>query len=642
MCGIAGIISSEPLSSHHRDIASRMQSSLIHRGPDDEGAFHESHLVLTHRRLSIIDLERGKQPLYSHNRSVVLVINGEIYNYIELRRQLKKEGCHFATNSDCEVIIYLYEKYGVECLRHLRGMFAFALWDDKRRRLFLARDRMGEKPLYLYQQGETLFFSSEMKSLLKSKVVPFLLDPEAVHDYFYYQYVPEPKTLIKGVRKLAAGHYLTMDADSGLIEEKEYWNLKDAPPLEGNPAVLIRDELERVSEIVIRSDVPVGVALSGGLDSSSICILAARKYRQSLHAFSVGYPGRPPSDERRDAKILADQLRIPFHEIEIGTPEMIDFFPELISWMDDPLAEISAHCQYAVTKLAREHSVPVVLQGLGGDELLWGYPWVRNSVRFSQLKNDGNHFSAFLYSLGAGLRFPESRSFKELIRWALSLGGLKESWRYFSLLGKLPKERLVFYDLSPDYWMAMNNIHKFYQPDFYKRSKDSDPSRLFNLPRPWKELDIEITSLICKTFLLNNCLILSDRLSMASSIESRLPLLDYKLIETIIGLRKTHKDFSLAPKSWLKSALKDILPDYVLSRPKKGFSPPTLEWIRQLMVKYGNLLPGGYLSKAGVLTDEAAENLKAMPFPRGYGAAPLSYKALVLEMWCRKAEALTV
>ena len=351
MCGIAGIISSEPLSVSHTKSVERMNNALIHRGPDSEGIFNDRHIALAHRRLSIIDLATGDQPLYNSDRSLVLIANGEIYNFIELREELKGKGCIFSTNSDCEVIVYLYAHYGIECLHYLRGMFAFALWDKKRKRLLLARDRMGEKPIYLFEKDNHIVFSSEMKSLLTSGLVPFSLDPHAVNEYFHYQYVPEPKTPIKGVRKLAPAHYMTIDIDNWHVIEKQYWCMRDASPLTGDPSELIQCELNRISELVIRSDVPVGVALSGGLDSSAIAALAVRKSPDTMHAFSVGYPGRPSCDERQEARAFADALKMPFHEIELTTEEMVDFFPELVFLRDDPIADISGFCYYRLRTL---------------------------------------------------------------------------------------------------------------------------------------------------------------------------------------------------------------------------------------------------------------------------------------------------
>jgi asparagine synthase (glutamine-hydrolysing) len=292
MCGISGIVTREKMSADLSAAVSRMNAAQIHRGPDGAGEFSAAHVKLMMRRLSVIDLEGGSQPLYNEDKSLALIINGEIYNYRELRDRLKKSGHAFSTETDGEVILHLYEENDSDFITHLRGMFAFALWDVKRRRLVLARDRMGEKPLYLFERDGAIIFASELKGLLHSGLVPFELNPSAVNLYFHYQYVPEPLTPVKGVRKLDAAHLLVVDAENWQIEEKKYWRMEDAPPLDGKPGELIREKLEEVSKLIVRSDVPVGVALSGGLDSSVVTAFAAREH-DNLCAFGVGYAGRP-------------------------------------------------------------------------------------------------------------------------------------------------------------------------------------------------------------------------------------------------------------------------------------------------------------------------------------------------------------
>ena len=288
MCGISGVITKKKLSPELKTAVARMNNAQIHRGPDSAGEYFSEHIALGMRRLSIIDREGGCQPLYNENKSRALIINGEIYNYVELRERLKSCGRRFQTETDGEVILHLYEENPSDFINHLRGMFAFVLWDEKRRHLILARDRMGEKPLYIYETEERILFASELKSLLSSRLVPFELDARAVNLYFHYQYVPEPLTAIKNVRKLDAARLLIIDAENWKKEEKTYWKMEDAPPLEGEPPDVIREKLEEVSRLIVRSDVPVGVALSGGLDSSAVAAFAVRQ-KSDLRAFSVGY-----------------------------------------------------------------------------------------------------------------------------------------------------------------------------------------------------------------------------------------------------------------------------------------------------------------------------------------------------------------
>lgn len=638
MCGICGIASQKPIND--LEPIKQMQDALYHRGPDGSGEFYDSNIALSMRRLSIIDLDGGWQPLYNEDHSLVLIANGEIYNFIELRKQLMSRGHRFNTGSDCETILHLYEDYGPDCVHHMRGMFAFALWDTKRRRLMLARDRMGEKPLYLYEHDEELIFASEMKVLLSSGLVPFKLDPSTINLYFHYQYVPEPGTPIKGVRKLPAASILLIDIDPWKIREFNYWKMENIPPIHGDPVKLIRRELERTSELTVRSDVPVGVALSGGLDSSAIAALAAQKSPDTIHAFTVGYPGHPPNDERKKAKDLADYLDIPFHEIELKTRDMVDLFPELVYWRDDPIADISGYGYYSVMKLARKHNVPVMLQGQGGDELFFGYPWVKQAVYESIRK------AAFVNkdqsALGGYIKFrhPSGVSARDLLYWVKSMGGLRTGWNDYCRDKASPSEQMVFYNLSPYFRNACENVRDIYSSAFSEDFDFSNVFDLFTFPHPWEKIDVHITRLICQTFLLENGITQGDRLSMASSVELRLPLMDYQFIETIIGLRKSQPDYQLEPKTWFKAAIKDILPNWVINRTKRGFEPPVRAWYQALFETYGSMLEDGYLVNKGILNQKSARELAVGPF-RKSSIAPLSFKALVLEIWCRRFSSLS-
>lgn len=634
MCGISGIVTREKLSPELKAVVSRMSLAQTHRGPDGAGEFYSETIALASRRLSIIDREGGWQPLYNEDESLVLVINGEIYNFVELRKQLKASGHSFRTDADGEVILHLYEENGLDFINHLRGMFAFALWDNNLKRLILARDRMGEKPLYLFERGGELLFASELKALLHSQLVPFELDARAVNLYFHYQYVPEPLTPIKGVRKLDAAQMLTVDAATWRIEEITYWKMEDAPPLEGEPPVLIRQKLEEVSELIIRSDVPVGVALSGGLDSSAVAAFAAQR-QPDLCAFSVGYAGRPESDERADAEDLARYLKIPFFDVELDTQTIVEFFPELNYRRDDPIADISGFGYYAVMRLARERGVPVLLQGQGGDELFWGYPQMREAVSETIKKAAllSKPISQTLFqSLAVG--FPKNRSLSGAFDWALDFGGARSGWRDVRRKLENP-DRMVFYDRSPDFAAATNQMQSFYSPNFRERIDETDAYSLFTFSGGWDSVETTLTALICATYLRENGIAQGDRLGMASSVEMRLPLVDYQFVETIVGLRKKQSDCKLPPKHWFREAVKDVLPDWALNRPKRGFAPPTRKWHDALFAAYGDSLTAGYLVEFDILSRESGLHFAKGEFP-AEAVSPLSFKALVLEQWCRQ------
>jgi asparagine synthase (glutamine-hydrolysing) len=669
MCGICGIVSARGLRPEDARRLRAVNRAQTSRGPDGAGEFFSggafpsdavtaaddarvlaggdgpSHAMLAMRRLSIIDLTGGWQPLFNEDRSLALVCNGEVYNFVELRRELEGRGHRFATKSDCETILHLYEEHGPECLKFLRGMYAFALWDSKRRRLLIGRDRMGEKPLYLFEDrgdsggGPRLLFASEMKAILASGLVPFELDPVGVNLYMHYHWVPEPHTAVKGVRKLAAGHYLLVDVDPWRVQERCYWRMEDAAPVEGDPATLIRAELETISEQIIRSDVPVGVALSGGVDSSLIACLAARKYPGTMHAFSVGYRGRPRQDERAMAKALADHLGMPMHEIEIDPGDVAGFFPELCYLRDDPISDIAGHGYYHLNRAAREAGCPVLLQGHGGDELFWGYSWCIQAAELALRKSGQPMLCGGSGATGLERWVPRSISPAGLRDYVLRMGQVLAGWRRLGPDPQAPPEQLPFYDMLAHFQAADWAQGRLFPAAFRETiAQAAAPHELFRFPRPWNDVGVLVTKVISESYMMQVGLAQGDRLSMASSVELRLPLVDYKLVELVIGLRKTHPDHHLGSKRWLKDAVKDVLPEWVMNRRKRGFNPPGAVWGRQIMDRYGADLESGYLVEHGALTPQAARSM-AGARSRFSPWSDLGWKALVLEMWARRMAA---
>lgn len=556
-----------------------------------------------------------------------------------MRTYLERIGHRFSTDSDCETILHAYEEGGLDCVHYLRGMFAFALWDEKRKRLVLARDPMGEKPLYLHENGDRILFASEMKALLRSGSVPFELDPPAIDCYFHYQFVPEPRTALKGVRKLAAAHLLTIELEPWHVEEKCYWRMEDAPPIEGDAPALIGQELNTVGQLVTRADVPVGVALSGGLDSSTVAAFAARHCPSELHAFTIGYKGRPNHcDERAEARDLADHLGLHFHEAEVSTDEVVEFFSELQFWRDDPIADYAGQSYYALMKLAREQGVPVVLQGQGGDELFWGYPQLRRSARETLAKQSlaKGVLSAMPQYFSPSA--PQNFSAAAISSWTRDFGGIRSGLRRMRKHRATPAAQMVFYDLSPDFSAAVGEMPDLYGREFAQQLGEGDTTELFTLPRPWPRVDVTLTRLVSDTYLRGNGVTQGDRLAMASSVEMRLPFLDRELVKTVIGLRKANSDVHLPAKEWLRRAVGSILPGWVLDRPKRGFAPPVADWHAAIFKEHGDSLRDGYLEQAGVISHTSADQLAYGPFPAGL-TSPISFKALVLEHWCRRMSA---
>ncbi|MEJ0005151.1 MAG: asparagine synthase (glutamine-hydrolyzing) [Steroidobacteraceae bacterium] len=639
MCGIAGLISRASLEPARIDQVARVNSLLAHRGPDGEGSYANPHVVLKMRRLSIIDLHTGWQPLYNEDRSLALVANGEVYNYVELRRELEARGHVFATGSDCETILHAYEEFGPDFVNRLRGMYAFALWDERRRRLILGRDRMGEKPLYLVSLGDSLFFASEMRPLVQVGVVPFKLDPQAVNQYFHYGYVPEPLCMVQGVRKLPAAHLLTIDLDSWSMRQHCYWRMEDAPALHGDPATLVRQQLEEAAQLITRADVPVGIALSGGLDASAVAALATSARSRDVHAFTVGYAGTPWQDERANARAFADYLKIPFHTVELSTTDMVEQYPTVNLHRDDPIGDIAGVSIAAVARLARQHGVPVLLFGQGGDELFWGYQWVRSALHATRRRAA---LTAGLRGFRDYLRFsPPPLSVTMGFRWALSGAGILSEWRQFQADRSALPGRVVFYDSEHHFARSRRTLPTaLYTSRFWQSLGQPDLAADFIPQGSTSTPETTLIRLICESYLMENGIAQGDRLSMAASVESRLPLVDYRLVETVIGLHKTYPVGADArPKQWFRDALAGVLPDFVMKRRKVGFSPPWRQWGQALSVAYGDQLLDGYLVQHDIIRPEAAERQRADLYPRPSGPRQMAGLALGLENWCRQMSA---
>jgi asparagine synthase (glutamine-hydrolysing) len=639
MCGIVGIISCNLKDNINLNVVTDL---LHHRGPDDKGIWcDDRNIQLGHTRLSILDLTPlGHQPMSYQDGRFWITFNGEIYNYLELRQELLNLGHHFVSQTDTEVILAAYSQWGVDCLGKLRGMFAFGIWNTESKTLFLARDRVGEKPLYYWYDIDKLYFASELKALISLLPQTPELDPIAVDLYLHYQYVPEPRTPLLGVNKLPAANYLLIDIENWQIKPKCYWSLEAIKPIEGNPVELIRQELDRVIELTLRSDVPVGIALSGGIDSGAIASLAAPKYKDTLMSFSIGYPGRPAYDEREKAQKLAKSLGLPFYDIELKTEDFVDLFPDLVAATDDPIADIAAYGHYAVMKLASDKGIKVMLSGIGGDELFWGYAWVTDAVQLTQRKQQllqnpsksqlnwsgleliGNH--PLYQKLASSPKVPVT--VRSLLKQAL--GNSRFTLDY--------PQQAIYQDLVLDFKAALGYRSKFYTERFADKIpyRNSYHPFEFNL-ETCKDIPVKICQLLFDTWLASNCLSLGDRVSMASSVETRIPLVDYQLIELVIGLRKVQPDHELGYKSWFKSALQGILPDEVMNRRKQGFQPPVKEWMTAILDKYLGYLESGYLINLKILD---IVYLKEMinEFYKFQKHIFMLYKLLVLEIWYRK------
>ncbi len=615
--------------------ARRMADAIVHRGPDGEGFHVEPDAVIGMKRLAIIDTAGGWQPIYNEDRSVAIVANGEIYNFVELRRELELRGHRFTTRSDCETILHLYEDHNADCVHHLRGMFAFAIIDLRARRLLLARDRMGEKPLMLCERGNRLLFCSELSGLIGSGAVPFEIDPLAVKMYYHFGWLPEPMSAVTGTRKLPAGSLLEVDLRTGARNQRIYWRLEDAPPIEGDPVALIRSEIDTIGLITSRSDVPIGVGLSAGIDSSAIAVMAKQHAALPITALSIGFEGSAWQDESVMAEEFAKQLGIQFHRIELSTERILTDFPTVCVRRDDPGCDLAGCNLFALMKAAKERELRVMLSGLGGDELFWGYPWLRRAMHASKRKRSMLRGEAGI--LDYLDLVPPPVSITGLINWILDGAGLVSGLRQRRRDQSPSESRLVFWDSTREYRLAERLGPKL----LGSRVTEAPvaPESVFSGAHLWESLPISFTSLACSTYLRSNGLNQTDRLSMASSVECRVPLVDYRLAEVVVGLRKHHDDLQLGHKAWLKAVVGSSLPLEVLRRRKRGFSSPWRRWSREIFRKFGPELEGGILASQGIVNKHALSHLTRC-FDYLGRPQPLAMESITLEQWARGMAAL--
>ena len=639
MCGILGNIHKS--SSSWSPLAESDLSKLSHRGPDGSGVFTNEHIQFGHVRLAIIDLtDAGKQPMSSPDGRFVVTFNGEIYNHLELRVELEFQGERFSTQSDTEVLLAAYKVWGRDCVRHFRGMFAFALWDSVEKTVFLARDRCGEKPLFYHFDGECFSFASELKALIPLLKSPPPLDPSVVDMYLHYQYVPEPFTLLSGVHKLPAGHTLFLSLSDWNARLERYWDVENThyegslPKDSAEILSCIRDGLEDAVKMTLRADVPVAVALSGGVDSGAIAALAQKNYKEPMHAFCVGYPGRPPYDERHQARALAESLGMIVHEVELPVESFIDFFPQLVRIMDEPIADPAAFGHYSVPEAAAREGIKVLLTGIGGDELFWGYGWVNQSVLANEFLGQRPWLSALA---NPGMekilnRAAKSSRLPKTVRsWADRMGGLADT--------HTPPDQLRFYMGAPDFGEAFDLKETVSGPAL--RDLDSrNPFLPTENPKPTIEkIPQAIIKMLFDTWLVSNAVTLGDRVSMGVGVEARLPFLDFKLIELVMALRTQNPDHRLGQKAWLRAALKGTLPEEVLVRPKAGFQPPVHDWLSGVVNTYGDVLLEGVLVQQRILDKDKVPRAVSELRQRGWPGLFFAYKLVLLEMWYRKVVA---
>jgi asparagine synthase (glutamine-hydrolysing) len=568
MCGICGIFFTDRDRHVSRDALAAMNRRILHRGPDDEGYFVEENVGLAMRRLSIIDVKTGHQPLFNENQDVCIVYNGEIYNHADLRANLEAKGHRYRTRSDTETIVHLYEEYGRDCVKHLRGMFAFAIWDRRKRILFAARDRLGIKPFYYRWDGSTFLFGSEIKAILAFSDVTAEFNRGALAEYLAFGYLTGPETMFAGIRKLMPGHTLEL-AERGEPSMKLYWDLSTETDHEPRPREYYvssyRELLERTVSSHLMSDVPLGVFLSGGLDSSAVAALTAKIRRDRIQTFSVGY-GEEAFTELGYAREVAEHIGSEHHEVRLSRQEFFASLPKLIWHEDEPLVWPSSVALYFVARLARER-VTVVLTGEGSDETLAGYTryaWTLMNARMDR-----------------AYRAVTPDALRRLVRQVIQAGPFTASLRR--------KLEHTFVVRDGNSWPS------FYYDNFFSAFAAPEQSALLTAEALATAGDAYAGSMSAwgrsrgdllhrllysdiNSYLIE-LLMKQDQMSMAASVESRVPFLDHVLAEFTARIPTQYSIHGMAGKFILKQAVEDVLPHAIVYRKKMGFPTPWEYWL---------------------------------------------------------------
>ena len=620
MCGIAGYI--DRYRSVDAGLIRMMCSQITHRGPDDEGYFCQDKVGLGMRRLSIIDISGGQQPIHSEDRSVVLVFNGEIYNYKELTKELSAKGHQFRSRTDSEVVVHQYEESGPDCVTRLNGMFAFAIWNDRARKLYLARDRLGIKPVYYLFDDQRFIFASEIKAFRNRDFLPeSQINLKAVWDYLTYRYVPEPDTIWVGVRKLEPGHWIELDTEKWSVRIARYWEIlfeKDgcqkAIGSEQEHIEEFRSLFEDAVQSHLQADVPVGVLLSGGLDSSAVLSAIKRVHGGSVYSFSVGFEEGGEFDELTYARKVAKHAGAINHEIVIGQKEFLGFLNDFVWYTDEPLADLAAIPLYYVSHLAAGY-VKVVLSGEGSDEVLGGYDLDFYYRRYERLKK---------------------------FRWM-------PKWLRARLLKRFlgPDAGVDYLDLPKASSFHMTNIF----PEETKKQLFADEYAFpdsMNLVKGYYDRVKGVTPInqilfaLSQSWLVEDLLMKADKMTMANSIELRVPFLDYRIVEWAarapVSLKIGVMDGRLVTKRILRMYCQGKIPESIIQRPKAGFPVPAYGWLATDLKEFARdiLGPGSYCS------DIFKKSALTVMVTRGtdWTAALLDrhrlWSLLILELWLRR------
>ncbi len=621
MCGISGLYEYRDPCPVDAQVLKGMLHDLQHRGPDDVGMYMDGALGIGNRRLSIIDVAGGQQPIANEDGRVVVVSNGEIYNYRDLTTSLRQRGHRFKTACDTEVLVHLYEEDGPACVDALRGMFAFAIWDAERRQLFLARDRLGVKPLYYYDDGQRLIFASEIKAILRHPTVSAALNPQGLSHFLSLKYVPAPETMFANIHLLPPGHTLRCDANGVRIQP--YWDLafpeaRDAPRSEADCAEELEALLRESVRLRLMSDVPFGAFLSGGVDSSTIVALMSQMLDKPVNTFAVGFDGADEAEsELPFARLVAERYQTDHHEVFIRAQDLMNLAETVVWHLDQPIADEACLPNYMVAQLAAQH-VKMVLTGEGGDELLAGYAryaWERLSPAFNLLPR-----SAKALALAASRRLPGLRRPKLALYALCQSDEAARVSNWFPLCNTELKAALL-----------ADEVQRAVAPGM----TEAWFARLLAQTSATTPLD-RMLYVDTKHWLPDDLLARGDKMSMAVSLEARVPLLDHHLTEFAATLPPHLKVRGLTRKYLLKKVSGPWLPRQIIQRKKQGFPTPMSDWFRGEARDFlWDHLSPATIRRRGLLTPATVETLLQQHDSRFADHGPILWGLLNLELWHR-------
>jgi len=623
MCGIAGYVGSEASG-----LLPAMLRVLKHRGPDDMGSYEEPGVGFGMTRLAIIDLAGGRQPMTNEDGSLWIVFNGEIYNYRQLRRDLETKGHRFRSQSDTEVILHLFEEEGERCVDRLQGMFAFVIWNAHRRSLFLARDRMGKKPLYYWHRGGLFLFASEIKALLCHREVSRTLDYEAFHHYLAFGYTPADRSIFAEIAKLPPAH--TGILNDGVLRLHRYWTLPHNHREAGPPASFpdasarVRHALREAVRLRLESDVPLGVFLSGGIDSSVVVASMREVTGQRIATFSIGFGQAAPSyDELPYARMVAQRFETDHHE-EILEPKVADLLPTIVHHFDEPFADSSAIPTFVVAQATAQH-VKVALSGIGGDESFGGYPrylGVRLSEVYGRLPRWLGTFAGAA-AVRLGRDSEASVNWDDWVRRFVTGAQRPMPDRYIGwvrFFGKTDLARLATPALRERWEGDAEAVHR----DVFSARGHGDPMD--------GAFRIDLS-----TYLPDDLLVMADRMSMAHSLELRAPFCDHQVIEESLGLPPKMKIPGFRLKGLLKAVFADVLPPQVLSHGKQGFMIPLGRWLRtDLRDMLGDLLSPERVRARGLFNPTVVEELKQEHLSKTRSHSDRLWTLMITELWMQQ------